>query len=207
MDETNTDTNTPEDNLVVKRQKKKRTYTPEQRQRMLNNLEKARAAARTSKQKNKAFRDKKKMVEKIKRDKKKRAAEKLIDDEYNEVLGTNQKVCMEVEEFSTSEEESPPPPRRRRRKKRVKKPRKAKKKVQYYYETDDSETSSEEWAAEPVRHRRTNRPRETKRDEILEQHYQQQMGQIAHNVAPRRPELTTQIAGEMIFGDNPFGSN
>jgi hypothetical protein len=206
MDEPVNNDAAPAENLVVKKVKKKRTYTPEQRQRMLNNLEKARACARTTKQKNKAFRDKKKMVEKIKRDKKKRAAEQLIDDEYNEVLGTNQKISMEVEEDSTSEEEAPPP-RRRRRKKRIKKPRRAKKKVQYYYEPDDSESSSEEWAEEPVRHRSTNRPREPKRDEILEQHYQQQMGRIAHNVAPRRPELTTQIAGAMIFGDNPFGSN
>ena len=209
MDEMDSEPNLPEENLVVKKQKKKRNYTPEQRQRMLNNLEKARCAARASKMKNKSYRDKKKMVEKIKRDKKKAAEQKLIDDEYNEVLGQNQKVSMEVEEASSSEEEEPR--RRRRRKKRVVKKRKAKKKKKYYYEPDDSESSSEEWEEPPpqaVKHYSRNRPREPPtRDEVLEQHYQDQMGQIAQGVAPRQPQLTTQIAGDMIFGNNPFGSN
>ena len=39
------------ENLVVKKQKKRRNYTPEQRERMLKNLEKARAAASRSKKK------------------------------------------------------------------------------------------------------------------------------------------------------------
>lgn len=205
MDEIDSNTDTPEENLVVKKQKKKRHYTPEQRQRMLNNLEKARACARASKLKNKSYRDKKKMVEKIKRDKKKAAEQKLIDDEYNEVLGQNQKVS--IEEASSSEEEEAQPRRRRHRKKRVAKKRKAKKKIKYYYEPDESESSSEEWEeAPPVKHYSNNRPRET-RDEVLEQHYQDRMGQIAQGVAPRQPQLTTQIAGDMIFGNNPFGSN
>ena len=209
MDETDSNTDRPAENLVVKKQKKKRNYTPEQRQRMLSNLEKARAAARASKMKNKSYRDKKKMVEKIRRDKEKAAEQKLIDDEYNEVLGQNQKVSMEVEEASTSEEEQP---RRRRRRKR--KPRKAKKKVKYYQDYDESESSSDDWIPEgvyperPRRHHRTNRPREPQaRDEILEQHYQDRMGEIAQGVAPRQPQLTTQIVGDMIFGNNPFGSN
>jgi len=199
------------ENLVVKKQKKKRNYTPEQRERMLKNLEKARAAASRSKKKNKAYKDKKRMLDKLKKDKARRAEEEALDAEYNSILGTNQKVSMEVQEpeSSSSEEEEPPP--RRRRKKHKKKPRKAKKKkVKYYYETDDSETSSEEWVDEQTHHY-SNEPRSRtrnipQRDEVLQQHYNQKMGQIAHSYAPKQPTITTGMVADMIFPPSPFGN-
>mgnify|MGYP003135085482 CR=1 FL=1 len=197
------------ENLVVKKQKKRRNYTPEQRERMLKNLEKARAAASRSKKKNKEYKDKKRMLAKLKKDKARKAEEEALDAEYNSILGTNQKVSMEVQEPESSSSEEEPPPRRRRRKKHKKKPRKAKKKkVKYYYETDDSETSSEEWVDERT-HLYSDQPRTRhapQRDEVLQQHYQDRMGQIAHSYAPKQPTITTGMVADMIFPPSPFGN-
>jgi hypothetical protein len=202
------DIENPPENLVVKKTKKKRNYTPEQREKMLKNLEKARAAASRSKKKNKEYKDKKRMLAKLKKDKARKAEEEALDAEYNSILGTNQKVSMEVQEPESSSEEEEPPPRRRR-KKHKKKPRKAKKKkVRYYYETDDSETSSEEWVDERTHHY-SNQPRTRQapqRDEVLQQHYNEKMGQIAHQYAPKQPTITTGMVADMIFPPSPFGN-
>ena len=202
----------PPENLVVKRKKKKRNYTPEQRTRMLANLEKARAAAALAKTRQKKYKDKKKLVEKMKRDKRRLAEQNAIDEEYNSMINTNQKVSMEVQEESSSEEEEPPPPRRRRKKKKhVKKPRKAKKKVRYYYETDESESSSEEWIPQQrQQHTYSNEPRYApkppSRPVAIQQAYQDRMGQIAHEFAPSQPQVTTSMIQDMIFPNNPFGN-
>ena len=201
----------PAENIVVKKQKKRRNYTPEQRERMLKNLEKARAAASRSKTKNKEFRQKKRMLAKMKKDKARKAEEEALDAEYNTILGGNQKVSMEVQEPESSSEEEEPPPRRRKKKKHKKKPRKAKKKVRYYYETDESETSSEEWQPSHTHHLYNDEPRAPtrtapQRDEVLQQHYQDRMGQIAHQYAPKQPTLTTGMIQDMIFPPSPFGN-
>ena len=200
----------PAENIVVKKTKKKRNYTPEARERMLKNLEKARAAASRSKTKNKEFRQKKRMLAKMKKDKARKAEEEALDAEYNTILGVNQKVSMAVQEPESSSEEEEPPPRRRK-KKHKKKPRKAKKKVKYYYSTDESETSSEEWQPEHTHHLYSDQPRSRtrnipQRDEVLQQHYQDRMGQIAHSYAPKQPTITTGMVQDMIFPPSPFGN-
>ena len=127
-----TDLPPPPENVVVKRVRRKRTYTPEQRKVMLGNLEKARAAARASKGRQKKHRDKAKLVAKMKRERARHAENQKVELEYNELMGNTDEP----------EEEQIQP---QRRKKRAPKPRKVKKQVRYYEEPDEEEDSSSEW--------------------------------------------------------------
>ena len=93
----------PAENVIVKRPRRKRTYTPEQRERMCANLEKARAAARKSKSRQKKTRDKAKLVAKMKRERARHAENQRIELEYNELMGNTEQI-----------EEEQTPPRRRK---------------------------------------------------------------------------------------------
>ena len=185
----------PAENLVVKRVRKKRVYTPEQRERMCANLAKAREAAKRSKGKQKKVRDKQKLITKMKRERARHEENQKVELEYNELMNGDKNEEIEESEEEYLEEPKP----RKVTKRRKSKPRRVKKKVKYYEESDSDEGPyGDEWIPagvypecndelearyQPRQHRSNNYPRQqqaegyTKEDLELARQYRKRCDQ------------------------------